>query len=199
MLAFLSRLGAIVAVVAMLGSIDGCLPSRDSTNPVQSGELNGDTGTDSMSNDGMGNDGMGTDSADSTGPAGTGTVVSITDGDTLRLNVDGAELRVRLIGIDTPEVYPDTQCFGPEAETALAALAPTGSTIGYAYDRDPRDQYDRELMYLFAADGTSINLALVAQGYAVAVLFEPNDLYWNDLQAAEQAARDAALGLWGQC
>ena len=55
---------------------------------------------------------------------GTGTVTGITDGDTLRLDVDGVELRVRLVGIDTPEVYPDVECFGPEAEDALAAFAP---------------------------------------------------------------------------
>lgn len=130
---------------------------------------------------------------------GTGTVVSITDGDTLRLEVDGRELRVRLIGIDTPEVYPEVECFGPEATDALATLAPVGSSLLYAYDRDPRDRYDRELMYLFTTEGTSINLELVAQGFAHAVLFEPNDRYWAELQAAERAAQNARLGLWGSC
>jgi len=162
---------AIVAVVGLIGSVDGCLQSGEPTAPLQPNAT-----TD-----------------------GTGRVVSITDGDTLRLEVDGTELRVRLIGIDTPEVYPDVECFGPEAEVALAALAAPGSSIGFAYDRDPRDQYDRELMYLFTADGTLINLELVAQGYAKAVLFEPNDRYWNDLRAVERSAQDAGLGLWGQC
>lgn len=130
---------------------------------------------------------------------GTGTVVSITDGDTLRLEVDGRELRVRLLGIDTPEVYPEVECFGPEAEAALAALAPPGAELRYTYDRDPRDRFDRELMYLYTAQGTFINYELVAEGYAEAVLFEPNDRFWNDLRDAERAARDARLGLWGSC
>jgi micrococcal nuclease len=173
MLAPTFRVVATIALGATLGSLGGCLPSRESTTTVQPG-----TSADSV---------------------GTGTVVSITDGDTLRLDVDGAELRVRLIGIDAPEVYPDIQCFGPEAEAALTALAAPGSTLTYAYDRDPRDRFDRELMYLFTADGTFINLLLVAEGYAEAVLFEPNDRYVNDLRAAEQTARDARLGLWGQC
>jgi micrococcal nuclease len=46
------------------------------------------------------------------------TVVYVTDGDTIGVEVDGVEERVRLIGIDTPETKkPDTpvQCFGPEA------------------------------------------------------------------------------------
>lgn len=159
----------LVSLVAVVGSFDGCMASSD-----------------------------GRDGSDGTG-TGTGTVVSITDGDTLRLDIDGSELRVRLIGIDTPEVYPEVQCFGPEADSALAALAPPGSVIGYAYDQDPRDRYDRELLYLFTTDGTSINRELVAQGYARAVLFEPNDLYWDDLQAAERSAKERRLGLWGQC
>lgn len=129
----------------------------------------------------------------------TGTVVSITDGDTLRLDLDGQEIAVRLTGIDTPEVYPEVECFGPEAEALLADLAPLGSELRVEYDRDPRDPYDRELLYLYTADGTFVNLELVARGAAEAVLFEPNDRYWTELRAAEQAARDARLGLWGRC
>lgn len=129
----------------------------------------------------------------------TGTVLSITDGDTLRLDLEGSELRVRLTGIDTPEVYPEVECFGPEAEQLLRELAPVGSTLRVEYDLDPRDAYDRELLYLYTADGTFVNLEIVARGAAEAVLFEPNDRYWDQLRAAEQAARDARLGLWGQC
>ena len=137
--------------------------------------------------------------ADSGSGSATGTVVSVTDGDTLRLIVDDTELRVRLIGIDTPEVYPDLECYGAEAEAALADLAAPGNTVGIVYDRDPRDQYDRELLYLFTVDGRLINLELVARGYAKAVLFEPNDRYWNELRDAEQSAREAQRGLWAEC
>jgi len=128
-----------------------------------------------------------------------GTVLSITDGDTLRLDLDGTELRVRLTGIDTPEVYPDVECYGPEAEALLAELAPVGSELRVEYDHDPRDPFDRELLYLYTPDGMFVNLELVARGAGEAVLFEPNDRYWNELRAAEAAARDARLGLWGQC
>ena len=129
----------------------------------------------------------------------TGTVLSITDGDTLRLDLDGEELAVRLIGIDTPEVYPEVECFGPEAEALLADLAPVGTLLRVEYDLDPRDPYDRELLYLYTADGTFVNLELVARGAAEAVLFEPNDRYWDELRAAERAAQDARRGLWAQC
>ncbi len=174
----LARSLVVVGLVGLIGSVDGCL----------------DTGS-------RGEAGFGPDGSTPAGVVldGTGTVVSITDGDTLRLEVDRQELRVRLIGIDTPEVFPDVECFGPEAAAALEALAPIGSTLGYTYDRDERDQYDRELLYLFAEDGTLINYELVAQGYGLAVLFEPNDRYWNDLRAAERDAQRAGLGLWGEC
>jgi micrococcal nuclease len=168
-----------LTLLALLGTTAGCASSGK---PVDS-----DTGAGAGTSTGAGT------------YIQTGTVVSITDGDTLRLTVDDTELRVRLIGIDTPEVYPNLECYGAEAEAALAGLAAPGSTVGIVYDRDPRDQFDRELLYLFTADGRLINLELVAQGYAKAVLFEPNDRYWNELRNAEQSAREAQRGRWAEC
>ncbi|MEN9620723.1 MAG: hypothetical protein RL499_916 [Actinomycetota bacterium] len=165
---------AVVALVGLLSSIDGCLQTGVPSTPLQPGQP-------------------------AASAEGTGVVTEIVDGDTLRLEVDGAELRVRLVGIDTPEVYPDVECFGPEAEDALAALAPPGSTLSYAYDQDPRDQYDRELLYLFTSDGTFINYELVANGYAEALVVRPNDLYYDDFLVAERQAQADGLGQWGQC
>lgn len=129
----------------------------------------------------------------------TGVVASITDGDTLRLVVDGEELRVRLIGIDTPELRPTPECFADEATDALARLAPVGTRIGYEYDDDPQDRFERELMYLFAADGTFINLTLVEEGYARELHYAPNVRYRDEILAAEAAAQAGRLGLWGAC
>ncbi|RZS56423.1 micrococcal nuclease [Microcella putealis] len=128
----------------------------------------------------------------------TGEVASITDGDTLRLVVNGEELRVRLTGIDTPELR-ESECFADEARDALAALAPVGSRIAFEYDDERRDQYDRELMYLYAADGTFINLALVEGGYARELHYSPNYHYRDQIESAEAAAQAAAAGLWGAC
>lgn len=128
----------------------------------------------------------------------TGVVASITDGDTLRLVVDGEELRVRLTGVDTPELR-DAECFANEATDALAALAPVGSRIAYEYDEEERDQYDRELMYLFTADGTFINLELVEGGYARELHYSPNYRYRDQIEAAEAEAQAAGVGLWGAC
>lgn len=127
-------------------------------------------------------------------------VVSVTDGDTLRLNVDGGRYEnVRLIGIDTPEVYPDYECYGDEAETELLRLAPIGSTLRVAADVDPYDDYDRALLYLWNSDGVFINLALVEGGYAEAIRVAPNDAWYDELLAAENAAVQADRGMWGSC
>jgi micrococcal nuclease len=128
------------------------------------------------------------------------TVVDITDGDTLRLrDRSGAVENVRLVGIDTPEVYPEYECFGDEAEAELLRLAPIGSTLLVDPDVDAFDDYDRLLLYLWNADGTFINLALIEAGFAEAIRVEPNELYFDDLLAAEHAAADAGLGMWGSC
>jgi micrococcal nuclease len=128
------------------------------------------------------------------------TVVDITDGDTLRLrDGSGAVENVRLVGIDTPEVYPDYECFGDEAEAELLRLAPIGSTLLVDPDVDAFDDYDRLLLYLWNGDGTFVNLALVAGGFAEAIRVAPNDLHFDELLAAEDAAAGAGLGMWGSC
>lgn len=128
----------------------------------------------------------------------TGVVASITDGDTLRLVVDGEELRVRLTGVDTPELR-GSECFADEATDALARLAPVGSRIAFEYDEEERDRYDRELMYLFTSEGTFINLALVEGGYGRELHYSPNFRYRDQIESAEAAAQAAGAGLWGAC
>jgi micrococcal nuclease len=128
------------------------------------------------------------------------TVVDITDGDTLRLRDDSEAVEnVRLVGIDTPEVYPVYECFGDEAEAELLRLAPIGSTLLVDPDIDAFDDYDRLLLYLWNDDGTFINLALVEGGFAEAIRVAPNDLHFDELLAAEDAAARGALGMWGEC
>lgn len=134
-------------------------------------------------------------------------VVSITDGDTVRarsvddggvLSGDGDE-PVRLIGVDTPEVRPDVECGGAEATRALEDLLPVGSRAWASVDAEPRDRYDRVLLYLWTEDGTFVNHALVASGAGVALEVEPNSRYADLFASAEASARDADAGVWGSC
>ncbi|MDQ3611566.1 MAG: thermonuclease family protein [Actinomycetota bacterium] len=132
------------------------------------------------------------------------------DGDTLALRAlavgpvlsSTSQITVRLLEIDTPETtQPGTsvQCYGPEASARLAALAPVDTRVYVAADRERTDQYGRDLLYLWDAQGRSINLSLVDGGFAKAVLYAPNDRYITVLRAAEAEAKTARRGLWGAC
>lgn len=131
------------------------------------------------------------------------------DGDTLwvRARGDGvldraAETRVRLLEIDTPESRDPrrpVECYAVEASRALARMLPLGATAWAVSDRDLLDPYDRVLLYLWTDRGLFVNRAMVARGFATAVLFEPNDRHIAELRAAEARARRAGRGLWGAC
>lgn len=132
------------------------------------------------------------------------SVTHVHDGDTLFVQPEGTssradELKVRLVGIDTPEVQPHVECFGLEARDALRELLPEGTTVRYSFDREPYDQYDRALLYVWDEDGTFINLELIEQGYAEAVRIGANDRYWPELRAAQERAFSGGIGRWGGC
>ncbi len=145
-----------------------------------------------------------TDSTSRPADAKEAKVAFVHDGDTLYLQPPGttgraSELTVRLIGLDTPEIRPTVECLGIEARDYLRQLLPEGSTVWYTYDRGHLDKYDRNLMYLWTASGTFVNLDLVEKGYATALKIAPNDYYWPQLRQAEDDARHDGLGIWGEC
>jgi micrococcal nuclease len=128
------------------------------------------------------------------------TVNYVHDGDTVFLTVPSdANLKVRLTGIDTPEVGENLECYGDEATALLRSLLPEGTRVYIQPDREPLDQYGRSLLYLFTADGASVNLAMVASGAAEAVRIGQNDAYWEEFRAAETLAQSTAAGTWGAC
>ncbi len=134
---------------------------------------------------------------------GLAEVVRVVDGDTIVVRIAGAEERVRLIGIDTPEsVDPRSpiDCFGPEASAAAKALLPEGTEVRLVRDVEARDRFDRLLAYVYTVDGdTFVNLELAVQGFADVATFPPNVAHTDELVAAVAAARDAGRGLWGAC
>jgi micrococcal nuclease len=137
------------------------------------------------------------------GPAGLATVVEVIDGDTLVVDIAGADVHVRLIGIDTPEtVAPDRpdECFGAEASQRLADLAPPGTALRLERDVEARDQYDRLLAYAYRArDGMFLNLAQVTGGFAEPLAYPPNTAHRADFERAARQARVAGAGLWAAC
>lgn len=133
-------------------------------------------------------------------PTGLVPVVRVVDGDTIWVERGGEE-KVRLIGIDTPEVDwygGEPECFGEEAGTFLRSLL-EGERVTLETDRELRDRYGRTLAYVYLEDGRMVNLLLVRRGYATVVIYPPNDRYEERLRAAERAARADPRGLWAVC
>lgn len=131
---------------------------------------------------------------------GTVRVVGVVDGDTLRAMVGGREERIRLIGVDTPEVPwygGQGECFGSEAG-AFAKHRLEGRSVNLIYDRERRDRFDRLLAYVYVEDEL-FNLTLLQGGYATALEVPPNTSMAADFDLAEEGARAAGLGLWGAC
>lgn len=119
-----------------------------------------------------------------------GTVVGISDGDTLTLlTADNREVRVRLAEIDAPELHG--QPFGRAAKAALSALA---------YRRQASaaittiDRYGRAVA-LIEVDGVNVNAAMVQQGLAWAYVHFQTDRRYS---AWEATARQRRAGLWRQ-
>lgn len=127
-------------------------------------------------------------------------VSRVTDGDTIRVARAGDE-RVRLIGIDTPEVdwYGGlAECFGEEAGRFLQDLL-SGERVRLEHDLERADRYGRTLAYVYLEDGRMVNLLLVRRGYAEVTIYPPNVRYEARLRAAELEARTSGRGLWGAC
>lgn len=136
----------------------------------------------------------------STDEGGDVLVTRVVDGDTAEMLVDGREVDVRFIGIDTPEsVAPDqpVECYGEEA-SAYTESRLEGRTVGLEYDVERTDQYGRTLAYVWLGDEL-FNETLVAEGYAVVTTYPPNVAYVDRFVAAQREAREAGRGFWGAC
>lgn len=125
-------------------------------------------------------------------------VTRIVDGDTIRVEIDGVEYRVRYIGIDTPETVDPQRpvgCFGKEASERNRQLV-EGQVVGLEKDVSETDSFDRLLRYVWAGD-TMVNAALVEGGYALASTYPPDVRYAEQFAALQAQAREARRGLWG--
>lgn len=136
--------------------------------------------------------------------SGPYTVLYVVDGDTLNASIDGEDVRIRFLGVDTPEsVNPDPARNCEEGKTAsnyTKNLIPEGSQIWLEYDQEHTDKYDRVLAYVYLSDVYSLeNTAqyhLLADGMAHCMPIKPNTKYQNEFATFEETARQNAAGFW---
>lgn len=117
-------------------------------------------------------------------------VVRVIDGDTIELE-DGS--RVRYLGIDTPEVG---EYYSFEATMKNRELV-EGKIVELQRGKRDKDQYGRLLRYVYV-DGIFVNAELVAQGYAKAYIFDPDERFSQILVQLEQYAKMRNRGMWTQ-
>lgn len=127
-------------------------------------------------------------------------IARVVDGDTVDLT-NGA--RVRLVQIDTPEVYFGLECWGRQASAETKRLLPPGTAVRLLAEpaTDSVDQYGRLLRYVVRAhDGLNVNVFLVKRGDAAPYFYRGrHGRYARVLTRDAMRARAAHRGLWGAC
>lgn len=127
----------------------------------------------------------------------TATVTSITDGDTLKVDIDGKKETIRLILVDTPETkHPKTgvQPFGPEA-TKFTTEQLSGKEIQIEPGIEERDRYGRLLAYVYIGD-KMFNKMLVKEGLARVAVYPPNTKYLDEFEQLQEEAKQKEIGIW---
>ena len=126
-------------------------------------------------------------------------VISVVDGDTIKINYNGNTTSVRLIGVNTPEtVDPRTtvECFGTEASNYLKEML-EGTKVSLEIDntQTDRDKYDRLLRYVYL-DGKDVGLDIITNGYGYEYTYDVPYSKQTDYKAAQKTAENNKKGLW---
>lgn len=127
-------------------------------------------------------------------------VIKVVDGDTIKVNINGEEKTVRLIGINTPEVVDPrktVECFGREASAkAKEILENKKVKLESDFSQDNYDRYGRLLRYVYLEDGLFFNEWMIENGYAFEYTYELPYQYQTEFKNAQRFAQDNKMGLW---
>ncbi|MBI3378107.1 MAG: thermonuclease family protein [Nitrospirae bacterium] len=122
-------------------------------------------------------------------------VIKVHDGDTVSVILNGRKEKVRLIGMDAPEIKQKP--WGTKARKHLEKmLTASNRTVILEFDVERRDKYGRLLCYIFTPDRKMLNIQMVKDGYAVLLTIPPNIKYVDELRMAENEARQHRRGIW---
>jgi len=129
--------------------------------------------------------------------AGLLAVVSVTDGDTIRVRIGDLTERVRIIGIDTPELRGG-ECYAQQAASKMQSLVQS-QHVRLIRDTTQanRDRYGRLLRHVALSDGRQVAKILIAGGYGEEYTYDEPYAGRDGYRAAERAARDSRKGIWG--
>ena len=126
----------------------------------------------------------------------TGRVTAVLDGETILVEIDGQEYKVRYIGISAPKDAYNRQVFGEKA-TAINRELVEGQTIQLVKDTTDTDRSGRLLRYIYAGD-IFVNLELVRLGLATAISNPPDTACYDTFHQAEHEASVKRAGMWSR-
>ncbi|MFB6182017.1 MAG: thermonuclease family protein [Candidatus Magasanikbacteria bacterium] len=126
-------------------------------------------------------------------------VTRVVDGDTIEINYNGSEEKVRLIGLDTTESKDPrkkVQCFSKEASSQMRQLV-SGKEVKLEQGpmSDNRGYYGRLLRYVYLPNGTHVNAWMIKQGYGYSYTKYPHSKQ-SQFEQYEKEARENKRGLW---
>lgn len=128
-------------------------------------------------------------------------VVKVIDGDTIDVLKEGVVTRLRIIGMDTPELHDPrkpVQCFARAAADEAHRML-DGQYVRLEYQPDDIiDKYGRTLAYVFLLDGTNYEDYMIRSGYAHEYTYQKPYLYQDQFNEAEAEARDQKRGFWAE-
>ncbi len=127
-------------------------------------------------------------------------IITVVDGDTVKIYINNKLESIRMIGLDTPETVDprkEVQCFGLEASKKAKEML-EGKSVILEKDESQgeRDKYGRLLLYLYLEDGTFFNKWMIENGYGHEYTYNIPYKYQTEFKNAEKYARENKLGLW---
>ncbi len=132
-------------------------------------------------------------------------VVRVIDGDTIEVSYQGQQIKVRLIGINTPETVDPrkkNECFGKQASNESKRLLEKKEIV-LIKDTSETDKFGRLLRYMYLPlndnDLLFVNDYLVREGFAKAQQFPPDTRFSHQFANAQIEAQSNKKGLWGSC
>jgi len=125
-------------------------------------------------------------------------VVDVIDGDTVIID-DDRKSRVRYLGIDTPEIARQDFPGDPMSQEArdFNAKLVQGKRVKLEFDEGRYDVYGRILAYVYV-DDLFVNEELLKEGFATALIIEPNDMHSDIIFDAIKQAKRNEKGMWGE-
>lgn len=133
------------------------------------------------------------------------TVTRVIDGDTIEVQKDRKQWKVRYVGVDTPETVDPRRgvgCFGHEASDENKKLV-EGKEVLLEKDVSETDKFGRLLRFVYLKDDEAttsgylfVNDFLVREGYAKVATYPPDVKFVQEFLAAQKEAEANQRGLW---